>query len=411
MTRESVDADPRCGRADAGQEGEWTVDRRSEPAAVPQARHRTTVRDPWTVDIQVDGDGDRVHATARLHGRGDNVLVGVGQADGGSVRTGEDVAAARALTDLARRLARSGSGDRPDGAAVVSEPRSAWPRLAETAGYLGGGLVLGGAALLVAGTWPELSRSVRIALLAGVSVALLLAATLLAGRPAGRVPRREVSVARSRLAGALFAVAAVPTGLTVATVADAHELFWACAAGLVVALVGYVSVHSLAALLTCSAASLITVDQVVGEVFDTGEFGRTVAFLLLGTFWTALAATAVLAHRRTAYAVGTIIAFLGAQQPLAVPGSAPWAYFLTFGLAMLWLAGHLWRRSSVLLAAAVVGVTVAVPEAIWDWTDGAIGGAVVALIAGAVLLASSTLSLRVRRGQGTGRPWSRPRPS
>ncbi|MFC7615185.1 hypothetical protein ACFQV2_18380 [Actinokineospora soli] len=45
-------------------------------------------------------------------------------------------------------------------------------------------------------------------------------------------------------------------------------------------------------------------------------------------------------------------------------------------------------------------MTVAAPEAIWDWTDGAVGGAAAALVAGAVLLVASWLSLRVRRGSG-----------
>jgi hypothetical protein len=38
-----------------------------------------------------------------------------------------------------------------------------------------------------------------------------------------------------------------------------------------------------------------------------------------------------------------------------------------------------------------------VPEAIWDWTAGAVNGAVLVLVAGAVLLLAGGLGLRIHR--------------
>ena len=56
-----------------------------------------------------------------------------------------------------------------------------------------------------------------------------------------------------------------------------------------------------------------------------------------------------------------------------------------------------WLRSIVLLVAGVLGVTLAVPEAVLDWTNGALGASLILLVAGAVLVAASAVGLRLRR--------------
>jgi hypothetical protein len=58
---------------------------------------------------------------------------------------------------------------------------------------------------------------------------------------------------------------------------------------------------------------------------------------------------------------------------------------------------HRWQRSIVLLVAGVVGVTIAVPQAVMDWTGGAVRGSVALLLAGAVLVVASAVGLRLRR--------------
>jgi hypothetical protein len=55
-----------------------------------------------------------------------------------------------------------------------------------------------------------------------------------------------------------------------------------------------------------------------------------------------------------------------------------------------------WQREVVLLVAGVVGATIAVPEAISDLTNGAVSGSVILLVAGAVLIATSAVGLRLR---------------
>ncbi|MDX8141446.1 hypothetical protein OG205_09810 [Lentzea sp. NBC_00516] len=53
--------------------------------------------------------------------------------------------------------------------------------------------------------------------------------------------------------------------------------------------------------------------------------------------------------------------------------------------------------STILLVAGVVATTADVPEVVWDLTDGAVGGGVLLLVAGAVLLATSLGSTWLRR--------------
>ncbi len=59
----------------------------------------------------------------------------------------------------------------------------------------------------------------------------------------------------------------------------------------------------------------------------------------------------------------------------------------------------------ILLLAGVAGISIAVPEAVWDLTDGAGGAATVLLVTGAALLTASAAGIRVRRHRPpAGRP-------
>lgn len=346
----------------------------------------------WRVDVLVDDvtAGGRTRAWTRLRTPDGTTLVGVGEAPRGPADTGDTLAVSHALSDLTRQLSSAGSpgGQRP--------PPRRW--LAELAGYLGGGLLFGGAVLLVATSWADLPRPGRIALLAVATAGLLVAGSLVAGRP---LPRRQPT-ARFRLAGVLLALAAGTTALTAGTIADTDEAFWAATAGFVVAALGYLAVRSVSGVLTSAVFSAMTVGVFLGEVLDAGAVPLGVGLVVLGLAWNTLDAWGVLTPRHTGFAVGAAIALIGAQQPLGEPGHVGWAYGLTFGVALIWLTDYLWHRSPVLLIAGILGLTIAIPQAIWDWTDGAVGGALIALIAGAVLLTASGIGLRVGRP-----PWHR----
>jgi len=70
----------------------------------------------WTVDIYVDEKDGHTYAEARLHTGADTHLVGIGRArlnpaDRDIPEIGDELAAARALSDLGQRLLLTAAGD------------------------------------------------------------------------------------------------------------------------------------------------------------------------------------------------------------------------------------------------------------------------------------------------------------
>jgi uncharacterized protein DUF1876 len=70
----------------------------------------------WTVDVYIDEDDGRTYAEARLHSTADTQLVGVGRArlnpaDRDVPEIGDELAAARALSDLGHRLLIAAASD------------------------------------------------------------------------------------------------------------------------------------------------------------------------------------------------------------------------------------------------------------------------------------------------------------
>lgn len=70
----------------------------------------------WTIDVHIDEHQNRTRATARLHGRDDTEFVGVGlarlnPADTNVPEIGDELATARALSDLAHRLLEATAAD------------------------------------------------------------------------------------------------------------------------------------------------------------------------------------------------------------------------------------------------------------------------------------------------------------
>ncbi len=70
----------------------------------------------WTVEVYLDEDDGRTYAEARLHSGADTRLVGVGRAklnpaDDDIPEIGDELAAARALSDLGHRLLIAAAAD------------------------------------------------------------------------------------------------------------------------------------------------------------------------------------------------------------------------------------------------------------------------------------------------------------
>jgi hypothetical protein len=315
-----------------------------------------------------------------------------------------------------RGLVERGVVSPEQAAAVLDALRAARPdrpgaRWAEIVGYVGGGLVLAGAAALVATSWDVLSETMQVVLLAAVAVAALGGALVMAGGPGAlRGRAHRVPDVRRRVAGTLSAVAAAATALAVGVGFDADPPIGAFAAGLVVAAAGYALLPSAVGLVASWVLGWLLVGSVVGEAVGSlpeTEVGLPLGLALIanGLGWAALGASGVLAHRRLALGLGAGLALAGAHMPTFWGGETAWGYGLTLAVAAACLAAYRWEPAGVLLVFGVLGITVAVPEAVWDLTDGAVTVAAVLLLAGAILLVASWTGVRLHRGRrpaGTG---------
>jgi hypothetical protein len=291
-------------------------------------------------------------------------------------------------------------------ALAVDSPRrvpAGW--LVEVGGYVGGGLMLGGVALFLAVSWDTLSRPARTGLLAGFALLFVLAAVVVAGGPAAvRRLAGGATTARRRVVGVLLALASVPAAMAVAVAVGRHEAVYGGAVGFVVALAGLLWLPTVPGVVASAVLSAFTTISFAAELLRAPPLVTGVLLLALGSVWAAVALAGAVAPRWLGAGIGAGLALVGAQQPLAGEGSAPWAYALTAGVAVACFVLYRWQREVVLLVGGVLGVTLAVPEAVADVTNGALGGSVILLVAGAVLVAMSAIGLRIRadsrRGHG-----------
>jgi hypothetical protein len=279
-------------------------------------------------------------------------------------------------------------------AEIAAEPASRPGRWwVEAAGYLGGGLLLAGAAALIGVSWAALDTAGRTTVLALVAVLLAGAGVAVGG---GRRVHAGTASVRRRVAGVLLALASGPAAFAAAVATDGRPPALGPAVGLAVAAAGYAWLHSVPGLLVTAALSFLTVATATSDM-TTNPLVMAFALLALAAVWAALAVGGAVGPRALGLGVAAAVGLIGGQQPLGTPDLAPWAYVLTLAVAVACLVGYRWLQAPVLLVAGVIGVTVAVSEAVWDATNGAGGAAVILLVAGAVLLAASAAGLRLNR--------------
>ncbi len=187
----------------------------------------------------------------------------------------------------------------------------------------------------------------------------------------------------------------VTAAFTAGTAVSSHELVVGTTAGLVVAAGAYLLVSTPLACLAVAAAAIGSVIAWTTDLAAGTPLAVGVALFVLGLIGCLLSLVDVLRPVPLALAIGTATALFGAQQ--SWESHAVVAYLLTAGLAVACFVTYLGVHSTVLLVAGVVATTVVVPEVVWDLTDGAVGGGVLLLVAGAVLLATSLVSTWLRR--------------
>lgn len=314
------------------------------------------------------------------------------------------------------------SGERRDEAAAVVEaalgPPSTVPaplrrRFAELAGYVGGAFLVAAAGLFLAERWIDLSVPQQVGLLFGVA-GLLVAAGLVVTVTAGGSAALRVGAepVRRRLASVLF-TAAAPVSAAAVLVWVVHVLeqdgtleqqghlvgLGASVTLLVVAALGYVMAPSLLGQAAVAVGTAYAVPFALNTLDSTEDVELVplgLTFLVVGTLWLALAERAVWREPLPARVIGSIFLVVGAQVP--VGSDQPWiGYLLTVLVAAAGFVGYVVRRAWPYLAVGVIGVTLAVPEALLDWTEGSLGTAGVLLVAGVTLLGAAVLGLRLRR--------------
>ncbi|ACZ86047.1 hypothetical protein [Streptosporangium roseum] len=279
----------------------------------------------------------------------------------------------------------------------VADDRVRW---SEIVSYVGGGLVLAGAAAFVGLGWDRMTQPARVTVLAVITVLLLVTAAWL-GRLAWVATGRTAAVQR-RVAATLAALGSGSAALCAGVLAESDETLAAGAAGLVVAAAAYVALPTAVGLLACGALGMVAVTGLLEAFAWPGSAAWGAGYVALGVLILGLALAGRLVPRPLALGVGAAVALFGGQWPLLWEEEV-WGYSATAVIALACLALYGRERTWVLIVAGVAGLTLAVPEAVWHWTGGAVGGAVILVLAGAVLLAAAGLGVLLHRRTARGR--------
>jgi hypothetical protein len=277
-------------------------------------------------------------------------------------------------------------------------------RMAEIAGYVGAAFVVGAAWLFLSQTWSDLGLAGQVGLLL-VSAVALAAGGLLLARAAGRSAEADpFSDIRGRLASVLLAgsgvCAAFGAGIWVDDVLSNTELVVALAAltGLVVVLAGYVVLPSPVGQVAAAFAAFVLVPAGLGALpsESTSPVPLSLSVLALGAVWLLLAERRIWREQMLGRLLGCALAFVGAQ--MALPGDHSWvAYVATAAVGVLAFGLYVVTRAWPYLLTGVLAVTVAVPEALYDWAEGSLGAAGILLVTGVTLLVAALAGLRLRQ--------------
>lgn len=285
-------------------------------------------------------------------------------------------------------------------------------RLGEVATYVGVSFVLAAVAVFLAPRWLDLDWTVRVGMLVATAVLLALAGAAVTRGVSGTAALREPAhVSRLRLVSVLVTAAAVAGAAAAGTavlhqvqatgseMTQGHRVGLAAAVTLaVLAALGYHWAPTLVGHAALAIGLAYAVPFVVDELGEPDARPIGAGFLVLGVCWLALAERGVWREDVAGRLVGAAFLLVGAQAQLG--DDKTWVgYVLTFVVGAIGFLLYLTRRAWAYLVLGVVGVTVAVPEALIDWTEGTLGTAAALLAAGLTLLLSGLLALRLRRDE------------
>lgn len=280
----------------------------------------------------------------------------------------------------------------------------AMPKLVEVVAYLGGALVLAAGFLFVLRSWDDLGDVGQVSFLAAVALVLAVAGGF-------TVPATAVGAdVRRRLSGTLLTgsalVAGVAVGVAIEVFTDAvfHDLYWPAIAGGVVVVAGSAAAYrfsSTAVGLVGMLGGALDVGMNLGSGLapsgDDEAIGVGIAVFAIGVGWILLTEIGAFDQRTVARALGVAVAVFGSQVTSFTDDRSWLGYLMSVAVAGVGVWLYLTRLDWPYLAAAVIAVTLVVPEAVSDWTEGSLGVVGGVLVAGITLLAASFAGYRLRK--------------
>lgn len=293
----------------------------------------------------------------------------------------------------------------PGGAEPSAEPTATTPKLVEVVAYLGAALVLAAGFLFVLRSWDDLGDAGQVSFLAAVTLVLAVAGGYAVAS------RREVGGGdvRRRLSGTLLTGAALSAAVTVNVAIEVFvdatfgDVYWpGIAAGVVVAAgsaVAYRFTSTAVGLVGMIGGALDVAMNLGSGLAPSGDdeaIGVGLAVFAVGAAWVLLTEIGVFDQRTVARTLGTVAVLFGSQVTSFTDVS--WlGYLLSVVVVAVGVWLYLTRQDWPYLAAAVVAVTLVVPEAVSDWTEGSLGVVGGVLLAGITLLLASLTGYRLRR--------------
>lgn len=310
---------------------------------------------------------------------------------------------ARAVLDeMAVASGATGAG------AAVRKP--AWSAvLAEIGGYVGGAFVVAAIAVFTGPNWDQISQAGRVALFALPALLLIVAAFIVARSTPGGWTIHEVegSTPRRRLVAVLLAVASALGGGVAAVLSD-NRVDDSLAFFLTAFVLGTISyalcrgfvLHAaLAVIVLPTTMSLIS--ELLNPQFDAWveeQRWNGLALLAVAVVWAALALLRVLDEQALGLFAAGVLAFIAGQMLANGPDGEHWGgYLVLAGLAAAALIGYVRLRYVGLLGVGVVTLATVVPQAVIDYTDGALGAAGALLVTGLSIVGASAAGLRLRK--------------
>jgi hypothetical protein len=266
--------------------------------------------------------------------------------------------------------------------------------LTEVAGYVGGALVLSGAAAVVVPSWTWISAPVRFTL------ALLVTLLLLGGTVAlwRSIIDGRSHDAKLRLASTLGALAAGAASIAVAVpVSERWQQLAGSLVALIVAIGAYVLVRGAPLLFAAWLASLTLAASVLAKADVNGIFVWVTVFALVAAVWLVLGSgygQDLVAEPGVAALLGGLTGF-GAAEGATSEGNGMAVYGLLIGIATATVCFGIYqasRRWSALVPAVLIALVVPA-TALAQLFDSVLGAGLTVAAVGLALLVAGGLAL------------------